>query len=219
MLSVASSNPTLLQDVFACWWLPCGVTWDAVPEQLWLLKLQWNPTLSKESRADKTLTTCWSGGRVQVWVQVRAPGWHLAIKGFDSLVHQNDNLGQQQQWWYGDVLCLKMLALLCQRVSIRDGVPGAKSYSYFGKACSISEQGAACRGLVALPLQARRRGRSAWLAQAYLSKHHRRASGWDQTINAKSPFQRWANQNFPSDWQDFSHSNFKAIFYGLRLSV
>ena len=24
----------------ACWWLPCGVTWDAVSEELWLLKLQ-----------------------------------------------------------------------------------------------------------------------------------------------------------------------------------
>ena len=30
-------------------------------------------------RADKTFTTRWSGGRVQVWVQVRAPACHLAI--------------------------------------------------------------------------------------------------------------------------------------------
>ena len=26
-------------------WLPCGVTWDAVPEQLWFLKLQRKPAL------------------------------------------------------------------------------------------------------------------------------------------------------------------------------
>ena len=29
--------------------------------------------------ADKTFTTRWSGGRVQVWVQVQAPACHLAI--------------------------------------------------------------------------------------------------------------------------------------------
>ena len=30
-------------------------------------------------RADKFFTTCWSGGRVQVWVQVWAPAGHLVI--------------------------------------------------------------------------------------------------------------------------------------------
>ena len=38
--SVASSNPALPQDAFSCLWRPCGVTWDAVPEQSWLLKLR-----------------------------------------------------------------------------------------------------------------------------------------------------------------------------------
>ena len=33
MLSVASLNPTVLYDEFACWWPQCGVTWDAVPKQ------------------------------------------------------------------------------------------------------------------------------------------------------------------------------------------
>ena len=45
MQSVAISNPTLLQDVFACWWLASGVTWDTVPEQIWLLKLLQPPNL------------------------------------------------------------------------------------------------------------------------------------------------------------------------------
>ena len=35
---VASSNPTLRSDAFACWWCPCGVTWDAVPEEKPLFK-------------------------------------------------------------------------------------------------------------------------------------------------------------------------------------
>ena len=39
MPSVVSSNPTLTPDALACWWRPCGVTWDAVPEQSWYLKL------------------------------------------------------------------------------------------------------------------------------------------------------------------------------------
>ena len=38
-----SSNPTLPPDAFACWWRSCGVTWDAVPEQSWLLKLRRTP--------------------------------------------------------------------------------------------------------------------------------------------------------------------------------
>ena len=32
-------------DVLACWWLPCGVTGDAVPEQSWLLKATAKPCL------------------------------------------------------------------------------------------------------------------------------------------------------------------------------
>ena len=38
-------NPTLQPDAFACWWRPqaCGVTWDAVPKQSWLLKLLRKP--------------------------------------------------------------------------------------------------------------------------------------------------------------------------------
>ena len=35
--------------------------------------------LLRDFGADKTSTTCWSGGRVQVWVQIRAPAGHLAI--------------------------------------------------------------------------------------------------------------------------------------------
>ena len=45
MQSVDSSNPTLVQDVFACWWLASGVTWETVPEQTWLLKLLQPPNL------------------------------------------------------------------------------------------------------------------------------------------------------------------------------
>ena len=42
--SVATSNPTLQPDAFACWWWRrCGVTWDAVPERSWLLKLWRTP--------------------------------------------------------------------------------------------------------------------------------------------------------------------------------
>ena len=41
MPSVGGSNPTTLpQDALAFWWHPCGVTWDAVREQSWLLKLR-----------------------------------------------------------------------------------------------------------------------------------------------------------------------------------
>ena len=36
-------GPTLPPDLFACWWCPCGVTWDAYPWQLWLLKLLLKP--------------------------------------------------------------------------------------------------------------------------------------------------------------------------------
>ena len=36
MQFVASLNPTLQQDAFACWWYPCGVTWE----------LLWTPSLS-----------------------------------------------------------------------------------------------------------------------------------------------------------------------------
>ena len=36
-------KPTLPPDVFACWSLPCGVTWDAVPKQSWLLRLLLTP--------------------------------------------------------------------------------------------------------------------------------------------------------------------------------
>ena len=43
MLLVANLNPTLLPDEFASWWCSCGVTWDAVPKQLWLLNLWLNP--------------------------------------------------------------------------------------------------------------------------------------------------------------------------------
>ena len=32
-----ASDPTLPPDAFACWWHPFSVTWDAVPEQSWLL--------------------------------------------------------------------------------------------------------------------------------------------------------------------------------------
>ena len=30
----------LYYDAFACWWRPCGVTWDAVAEQSWILQLR-----------------------------------------------------------------------------------------------------------------------------------------------------------------------------------
>ena len=39
-------GPQAAQDpLFACWWLPCGLTWGDVPEQSWLLKLQRTPAL------------------------------------------------------------------------------------------------------------------------------------------------------------------------------
>ena len=44
----SSVDAVLPPDAFACWWRPCGVTWDAVPEQSrsWLLlKLRQTPTL------------------------------------------------------------------------------------------------------------------------------------------------------------------------------
>ena len=37
-------------DAYAFWWRPCGVTWDAVPEPSWLLKLQWKPAFYKKVR-------------------------------------------------------------------------------------------------------------------------------------------------------------------------
>ena len=36
-------NPACL----ACYWRPCGVTWDAVPGQSWLLKLRQAPSCGK----------------------------------------------------------------------------------------------------------------------------------------------------------------------------
>ena len=39
MPSVTVQILPLQPDVFACWWLPCGVTWDAVPQQSWFLTL------------------------------------------------------------------------------------------------------------------------------------------------------------------------------------
>ena len=44
-----------------------------------LKRIQTPHTLFFDFGADKSFTTRWSGGRVQVWVQVRAPAGHLAI--------------------------------------------------------------------------------------------------------------------------------------------
>ena len=44
-----------------------------------LKRIQTSPCLFWDFGADKTFTTCWSGGRVYVWVQVWAPAGHLAI--------------------------------------------------------------------------------------------------------------------------------------------
>ena len=55
MPSVASPTPTLPPDAFASWCCPCGVTWNAVPEQLWLLTLQRTPAFSRtRCRSDCT---------------------------------------------------------------------------------------------------------------------------------------------------------------------
>ena len=51
MLSVANSNPNLPTDALACWWRRCGVTWDAVPEQSWLLKLRRTPAFNIKTKA------------------------------------------------------------------------------------------------------------------------------------------------------------------------
>ena len=43
--SVTILNPTSQPAAFACWWRPCGVTWDVVPEHLWFLKLLLTPSI------------------------------------------------------------------------------------------------------------------------------------------------------------------------------
>ena len=54
--------------------------------QFWIFNRQWPEKnlnfwhrLFWDFRADKTFSTRWSGGRVQVWVQVWAPAGHLTI--------------------------------------------------------------------------------------------------------------------------------------------
>ena len=44
------------------------------------LKTQCPHSIFRDFRADKTFTACWSGCRVQVWVQVQA--WQLILKAF-----------------------------------------------------------------------------------------------------------------------------------------
>ena len=45
----------------------------------YLKRIQTPHSLCCDFRGYKTFTICWSGGRVQVWVQVWAPACHLAI--------------------------------------------------------------------------------------------------------------------------------------------
>ena len=51
-------------------------------------------------RADKTSTTHWSGGRVQVWVQVQAPAYQCLSSGNHSLklLEKNRRFWLQYQW-------------------------------------------------------------------------------------------------------------------------
>ena len=49
--------------MFACWWLPCGVTWDVVPGELWLSKLlhssSFKTTFSHMLSYTVTVSTTW----------------------------------------------------------------------------------------------------------------------------------------------------------------
>ena len=64
------------------WWMRVGIksllsSISAFYKEFKLHTVYW--TLFWVFGADKTSTTHWSGGRVQAWVQVRAPASHLAI--------------------------------------------------------------------------------------------------------------------------------------------
>ena len=64
------------------WWMRVDINWllSSISAFLTELKrIQTPHSLFWEFGADKTLTTLWSGDRVQVWVKVWAPAGHLAI--------------------------------------------------------------------------------------------------------------------------------------------
>ena len=68
MQLVASLNPTLQLDAFTCRWRPCGVTWDAVPKQLWFLKLLRKPAFTAQSGLFyDQLLTCLVLSSMQAW--------------------------------------------------------------------------------------------------------------------------------------------------------
>ena len=74
MPSVASSNPTLPPDAFACWWRPCGVTWDAVSKVV-VLKLRRTRALDSLFVTILESAVCfafliWSQGRFQEWISI-----------------------------------------------------------------------------------------------------------------------------------------------------
>ena len=45
----------LLPNAFACWWCPCGVTWDAAPEQSWHYRCSEPPPSNIQNRAMQLL--------------------------------------------------------------------------------------------------------------------------------------------------------------------
>ena len=59
-------------------------------------RIQTPHSLFRDFGAFKTFTTRWSGGRVQVWAQVRAPASHLAITEGHS--RRNRRFWLQNQW-------------------------------------------------------------------------------------------------------------------------